>query len=120
MKSTDRERRRRRSANRTEALAILLESVRQRSDISSIAIVDGRGTVVAGAGKDAELVVLGTIASRAAHGQIDAACEALTAGTDVLACPLAAGERRLYLAALGSRVARMPEAARGALRILAS
>jgi hypothetical protein len=97
---------------------MLLESVRERSEISSIAIIDGRGRVIAGTGSDYELEVLGVVAGPAASGTFDAICEELTEGTDVVSCPLALGEDRLYLAALGERVARMPEAARGAVRIL--
>jgi hypothetical protein len=97
---------------------LLLEAVKARSEISSIAIVDGRGMVLEGAGPESELRVLGLVAAPAASGQIDARFETMTAGTDVLSCPLALGERRLYLAALGERVARMPEAVRGVTRIL--
>jgi hypothetical protein len=114
------ERRRRRSGQKRDALRLLLEAVHARSAISSIAIIDSRGRVVAGSGADFELAVLGAVAQPAAAGTIDAACERLTVGTDVVACPLALGEQRMYLAALGSRVSRMPEAARGALRILAA
>ena len=112
------ERRRRRSGRKDEALRLLLEAVRERSRISSIAIVDGRGLVVAGTGPEHELVVLGAVAAPAATGELDVACERLTAGTDVLACPLAIGGRTMYLAALGEHVRRMPEAARSAVRIL--
>jgi len=96
----------------------LLEAVRERSEISSIAIIDGRGLVVAGSGPQRELLVLGAVAAPAASGAFDSACERLTVGTDVMSCPLEMGEKRLYLAALGDRVARMPEAARGVRRIL--
>ena len=99
-------------------MSLLLQAVRERSDISSIAIIDGRGLVVAGSGPERELAVLGAVAGPAAYGAFDMACERLTAGTDVVSCPLALGERKLYLAALGQRVSRMPEAARGAVRIL--
>jgi hypothetical protein len=112
------ERRRRRSGRKDEALRLLLDAVRERSEISSIAIIDGRGLVVAGSGPENELLVLGAVAGRAASGPLDPACERLTEGTDVMSCPLALGERRLYLAALGDRVRRMPEAARGVARIL--
>jgi hypothetical protein len=112
------ERRRRRSGRKQEALRLLLEAVRERSKISSIAIIDGRGMVVEGTGPEHELLVLGLVAAPAASGVLDATCERMTAGTDVLSCPLALGERRLYLAALGDRVSRMPEAVRGIGRIL--
>lgn len=112
------ERRKQRSGRTGEALKLLLESVRKRSDISSIAIIDGRGLVVAGMGPERELLVLGAIAAPAASGAFDAACESLTVGTDVVSCPLALGEKQMYLAALGDRVSRMPEAARSVARIL--
>jgi hypothetical protein len=112
------ERRRRRSGHKDEALRLLLEAVRDRSAISSIAIIDPLGLVIAGAGPEDELLVLGAVAKPAASGPLDALGEELTEGTDVMSCPLALGEQRLYLAALGARVARMPEAARGVVRIL--
>lgn len=112
------ERRRRRSERKDEALSLLLEAVRERSAISSIAIVDGRGYVVAGTGPERELAVLGVVAAPAVDGVFDERCERLTAGTDVMACKLPLGERRLFLAALGDKVTRMPEAARGVARIL--
>ena len=112
------ERRRKRSDCTNEALRLLLESVRERSAISSIAVVDARGLVVAGTGPERELLVLGAVAAPAASGTFDAACERLTSGTDILSCPLALGGSTMYLAALGERVSRMPEAARSAARIL--
>jgi hypothetical protein len=112
------ERRRRRSERKDEALHYLLESVRSRSSVTSVALVDGRGMVVAGTGPEHELLVLGLVAGLAARGTFDEVCERLTAGTDVVACPVVVGDRRMYLAALGDRVARMPDAARGVDRIL--
>lgn len=112
------ERRRRRSERKDEALHLLLESVQRRSAISSIALVDGRGMVIAGTGSEHELYVLGLVAAKAAHGALDPTCERLTAGTDVMSCAVSLGDRRMYLAALGDRVSRMPEAARGVGRIL--
>jgi hypothetical protein len=114
------ERRRRRSTNRVKALKLLLDGVRARSEVSSIAVVDAEGFVIAGSGDAGGLGVLGFVSERVARGAVDAECVELTRGTDVVACPLAAGDRRLYLGALGSRVRRMPEAARAVLRILAS
>ena len=112
------ERRQRRSDRTAEALRLLLETVLDRSAISSIAVVDGRGLVVAGTGPERELLVLGAVAAPAASGAFDAACESLTRGTDVVSCPLVVDGRTMYLAALGERVSRMPEAARSAARIL--
>jgi hypothetical protein len=112
------DRRRRRSERKDEALQLLLESVRTRSKVSSVAVVDRRGLVIAGTGPEYELLVLGLVAAPAASGELDEASERLTAGTDVVSCPLKVGTRKMYLAALGERVARMPEAARGVSRIL--
>lgn len=112
------ERRRRRSERKDEALHLLLESVQKRSEVTSVAVVDGRGMVVAGTGPEHELLVLGLVAAPAASGRLDATCEKLTAGTDVLSCSVNVGDRRMYLAALGERVTKMPEAARGVGRIL--
>ena len=96
------ERRRRRSERKDEALRLLLEAVRDRSDITSIAVVDERGLLVAGEGPERELLVLGAVAAPAAAGEFDA---------DL-------AEQTMYLAALGKRVSRMPEAALGVARIL--
>lgn len=112
------ERRRRRSESKDEALHLLLESVRERSAITSIALIDGRGYVLGGIGPEHELLVLGAVAAPAAAGALDEDCESLTKGTDVMSCPLAIGEQKMFLAALGERVSRMPEAARGVTRIL--
>jgi len=113
------ERRARRSVKKEEALQLLLESVRRRSRITSIAVVDTRGFVVAGDGPERELFVLGSIAAAAVRGPLDAAAERLIAKTDVMACAIGVADRTLYLAALGERVTRMPEAAKGVARILA-
>lgn len=111
------ERRRRRSADAREALELLLEAARARSEITSIAVVDAEGEVVGGAGDARELAILGAIAAPVAHGEIFEPCERMTAGTDVLARRIA-GSEPLYLAALGRRVARMHEVASGVARIL--
>jgi hypothetical protein len=112
------ERRGRRSGRKDEALRLLLETVLERSEVSSIAIVDERGLVVVGAGPEEEQLVLGAVAASAATGGLDATCERLTAGTDVVACPIPLREYDFFLAALGDRVSRMPEAARSVARIL--
>ena len=111
------ERRRRRAVARPEALRLLLESVKQRSAISSIAVVDSKGLVVAGAGDDRELVILGTVAAPIAAGSVNVICERLTEGTDVFARSV---DGQHYLAALGEKVSRMSEATRAVKRILAA
>jgi hypothetical protein len=112
------ERRRRRSERRDEALRLLFEAVCERSQITSIALVDRHGFVLDGVGPEHELLVLGAVAAPAAEGELDGDCESLIVGTDVLSCPLAVGDQKMFLAALGDRVSRMPEAARGVARIL--
>jgi hypothetical protein len=86
--------------------------------VSSIAIIDGRGTVVSGTGNEQELAILRRVAAPAAQGKLNAICERLIKGTDVVARPISGPQGTLYLAALGERVARMGEAAKSAERIL--
>ncbi|HEY8079684.1 MAG TPA: hypothetical protein VIF62_36390 [Labilithrix sp.] len=113
------ERRRHRSTHTGEALRMLLEAVRGRSEISSIAVVDARGLVVSGSGTLRELAILGTIAAPAAEGFLSPSYERLTDGTDIMARAVETPTGTMYLAALGQRVSRMVEAARGVERILA-
>jgi hypothetical protein len=113
------ERRRARSATKDEALRLLLAAVKERSEVSAIALVDSSGLVISGMGTARELAILGAVAESVACGEISDACERLTSGTDVLAKAVPSALGTIYLAALGSRVARMPEAARGVERILA-
>lgn len=113
------ERRTRRSGKKNEALTMLLEAVRERSEISAIALVDDYGRLVCGAGSNRELMILGAVAAPVAHGEMDGPCERLTHGTDVLARRFQSADgETMYLAALGQRVARMSEATRGVARIL--
>lgn len=112
------ERRHRRSDRTDEALRLLLETVRERSSVTSIALVDSSGTVVAGDGPKRELEVLAAVAAPAAGGALDAISEKLTTGTDVLSRAIVVDGQTIYLAALGEHVSRMPEAARSAARIL--
>jgi hypothetical protein len=113
------ERRRKRSGIKDEALRLLLAAVKERSDVTSIAIVDARGLVISGMGTAQELAILGAVAEPIAGGTISDLCERLTAGTDVLSKAVQSPRGTMYLAALGTRVGRMHEAARGIERILA-
>jgi hypothetical protein len=113
------ERRRTRSAIRTEALGLLLAAVKERSDVSAIAVVDARGLLISGMGTERELAILGAVAEPVAAGEVSELCERLTRGTDVVAKAVPLELETVYLAALGSRVGRMTEAARGVERILA-
>jgi hypothetical protein len=112
------ERRTKRSGSKDEALRLLLAAVKGRSDVTSIAIVDSRGLVVSGMGSAQELAILGAVAEPIAGGTVSDLCERLTAGTDVLAKAVKSSHGTMYLAALGTRVGRMHEAARGIERIL--
>jgi hypothetical protein len=112
------ERRRRRSASTREALRILLETVRDRSDVTSIAVVDSRGLVVSGIGEPRELAILGIVAGPAAGGMLGVTGRRLTDGTDVVSRPFSVDGRPMWLAALGDRVSRMAEATTSAERIL--
>jgi hypothetical protein len=112
------ERRRRRSGIENEALQLLLAAVKERSDVTSIAIIDAQGLVISGMGTAQELAILGAVAAPVAGGHVTDMCERLTAGTDVMAKAVSSPRGTLYLAALGSRVGRMHEAARGIERIL--
>ena len=112
------ERRRKRSGETNEALALLLAAVKDRSEVSSIAVVDAGGLVISGMGSAQELAILGAIAQPVASGTVSDLCERLTAGTDVLSKAIDAPRGAMYLAALGSRVGRMHDAALGVARIL--
>jgi hypothetical protein len=112
------ERRRRRSEIRDEALRLLLAAVKDRSAVTSIAVVDARGLVISGMGSARELAILGAVAEPVAAGNITDLCERLTTGTDVISRAVRGPSGTMYLAALGDRVGRMHEAARGVERIL--
>ena len=112
------ERRRTRSAQKDEALLLLLAAVKDRSDVSSIAVIDSRGLVISGVGPAQELAILSAVAQPVAGGTVTDLCERLTEGTDVLSNVVNSRQGTMYLAALGSRVGRMHEAARGIERIL--
>lgn len=112
------ERRQKRSGQKDEALRLLLAAVKDRSDVSSIAVVDARGLVLSGMGTAQELAILGAVAQPVAGGTVSDLCQRLTEGTDIISRALNARGGTMYLAALGSRVGRMHEAARGIERIL--
>ncbi len=114
------ERRMKRSGHKEEALRLLLTAVkaRARSEVTSIAIVDGRGLVVSGMGTARELAILGAVAQPIAGGKVNAVCERLTVGTDVISKAVKSPLGIVYLAALGNRVGRMFEAVAGVERIM--
>jgi hypothetical protein len=112
------ERRKRRSGLEGEALRLLLAAVKERSEITSIALIDSRGLVISGMGTSRELAILGAIAQPVAGGKVTAACERLTVGTDVIAKAVRSPRGTMYLAALGDRVGRLTDATQGIERIL--
>ena len=112
------ERRRSRSGIKDEALRLLLAAVKERSEVTSIAVVDARGLVISGMGTARELAILGAVAQPIAGGTVTDTCARLTAGTDVMSKAFQSPRGTMYLAALGNRVGRMHEAARSVERIL--
>jgi hypothetical protein len=112
-----------RSERRVEALQYLVEAVLDRSDARSAAIVsmvDGEPRVVAGAGAPRDLLGLARIAGPVARGEECAELDAVTAGSDLLTREVPAGGATYYLAAIGTRVRKMTDAARAITRIVAT
>jgi hypothetical protein len=101
-----------------EALRLLLSAVKDRSEVTSIAIVDAKGLVISGMGSARELAILGVVAAPVAGGRMTDLCERLTVGTDVMSKAVSSSRGTVYLAALGSRVRKMSDAALGVERIL--
>ena len=112
-----------RSGQRDEALQYLVEAVLDRSDARSAAIVGmegGRARIVAGAGVPRDLAGLARIAGPVARGEACAELDAVTEGTDLLTRAVSAGGKTYYLAALGTHVRKMSDAARAITRIVAT
>jgi hypothetical protein len=111
------EQREKRSLVLEEALQYLIEAVLDRSDVKCAALVDSTDArIVAGAGTAADLKELARMAQRVARGDTS-----LIGGTDdVIAREIVLPGRTLVIAALGSRVRRLPEAANAVARICAA
>jgi hypothetical protein len=114
------DRRQKRSAEREEALQYLVEAVADRSDVRSVALIDGDNRIVAGMGMPDDLAALARVAGAVARGDACEDLESATAGTDLLTRGVSVAGRTLYLAALGTRVRRMSDAAGAVARIFAS
>jgi hypothetical protein len=114
------ERRAKRSGTREEALQFLVEAVKDRSEVRAVAVIDGDDRILAGTGMPHELSGLARIAGRVAQGEPCAELDDVTHETDLLTCGFAASGKTMYLAALGTRVNKMPEAVRAVRRILAT
>jgi hypothetical protein len=108
--------RKKRSDLRQEALQYLIEAVLDRSDVTCAAIVDARNRLVAGAGDAEGLRSLGRVANDVARGDASVLAE----GPDVLACAVDVKGETLVIAAIGTRIRRMPGAAKAVARICES
>ena len=119
MEKTSLERRQRRSSNCAEALVLLLESTRERAQLSSVALSDRTGILVAGAGpaRDCdELAAWAPLLLDANLGANDAPSSASSAlcgvkvrGLEAYLCAASAG---------GNPLSALTEAAEGCARIL--
>jgi hypothetical protein len=115
------ERRTKRSANRTEALQFLVESVADRSGVKALVLLDDGGHIVAGTGMPDEVAGLARTALDVAWRRASASTvDAMTRGRDVTARPVPTRDGMLYFAALGDRMAGLGDAVRAVHRILAA
>jgi hypothetical protein len=114
------EQRAKRSEVREEALQFLIEAVLDRSDVRCAAIVDSRQRVVAGAGSASDLFELAKMAQAVARGGVDGLAASLDADDDVIAREVDVKGGTLVIAALGSRVRKLPSAVRAIERICAT
>jgi hypothetical protein len=115
------DRRFKRSADRTEALQFLVESVADRSGAPALVLVDDHGRIVAGMGMPDEVVGLARTARDVAWGRASARqIDAATRGRDVTARGVATPEGMLYFAALGERMSGLGDASQAVRRILAA
>jgi hypothetical protein len=96
------ERRMKRSADRTEALQYLVETVADRSGVKALVLVDDGGQIVAGMGMPRDVAGLATTARDVAWRRASpAAVDAATRGKDVTARTVATRDGLVYFAALG-------------------
>ena len=114
------ERRMKRSAERTEALQYLVETVADRSGVRALVLVDDAGRIVAGMGVPNDLMGLARTARDVAWRRAsEADVSRATRDGDVTARPVATRDGMLYFAALGDRVAGVGDAVRAVQRIFA-
>jgi hypothetical protein len=116
------ERRTKRSAERTEALQYLIESVADRSGAQALVLVDETGCVVAGTGMPTDVVGLARTTRdvawrRASPAAVDEATRGH--GHDIAARTVATPDGPLYFGALGDGMTRVGDAVRAVQRILA-
>jgi hypothetical protein len=113
------ERRQKRSADRVEALQLLVETVADRSGVRALILVDDGGQIVAGMGPAGELLGLARTARDVAWGRARPMdLESVIRGSDVTARSVTTPDGMLYFAALGDRMAGVGDAVRAVQRIL--
>jgi hypothetical protein len=115
------ERRMKRSAERTEALQYLVETVADRSGVEALVLVDDAGHIVAGMGVPTDVAGLARTARdvawrRARPAEVDAA----TRGRDMTARTVATRDGLVYFAALGGGMSGVGDAVRAVQRILST
>ncbi len=107
------ERRTKRSADRDEALQLLVESVADRSGARALVLMNEAGRIVAGMGMPDDVMTLARTAREGAWGS-------LAGASPCTARAMATPEGMIYLAALGNCVAGVGDAVHAVQRILAS
>jgi len=112
------ERRNKRSEDRDEALQYLVEALADRSEVTSVVLTNAGGSIVAGMGMPAEIRGLARIAGPLTRGEPCEEFERITEGTDVMTRDIRLESGTFYLAALGSRLSRLPDAIRAVARIV--
>ena len=112
MEKTSVERRKRRSTNCAEALALLLESTREQARLASVVLSDRTGILVAGAGPAREcdeLAAWAPLSHDARESAPPGLCRVRVRGLDAYLCATSAG---------GNPLSVLTEAAEGCARIL--
>ena len=104
-------RRTKRSTERDEALQYLMESLADRREVHAVALVDESGHIVAGMGMPSELAGLAKIARGGIRREPSDQFDEVTRGTDFFGKEIPLADGRVFLAALGTRVRKMSDAA---------
>jgi hypothetical protein len=112
------DRRVRRSSEPREALSIYLAAIARTQRLSALAVADGRGALVAGAGRDVHALAAAT--RDACHGVERPELDRLMDGEDMYARSFYVDGERLHVGTLGAPVRPFRETARSIARILRS
>ena len=94
-----------------------MESLADRSEVHAVALVDEEGHIVAGMGMPGELAGLAKIARVGIRREPSDEFEEVTRGTDFFGKEIPLEGGRVFLAALGTRVRKMSDAAAAVDRI---